>query len=90
MNLAYQSLPAVRALLENFLDGAIELLAVLRRQLFCGNHNHGNRSPIVVLTNLVQKLEAVHFGHHQVQHHQVGLPLAATWCVSSMAAPASV
>src|SRR4029079_9540366 len=60
------------ALLQDALDAAIEALAILTRYIFRGHHQDRNVAPFLTLANLVKKLEAVHLGHHEVEHDDVG------------------
>ena len=57
---------------QHLLDIAIQCDALLSRHVLRGHYNYGDRSPLVVLAELCEKLITVHFWHHQIQENQVG------------------
>ncbi len=52
---------------QHLLDIAIECDALLGGHVPRGHYNYGDRSPLVVLAELCEKLITVHFWHHQIQ-----------------------
>src|SRR6478752_6327579 len=64
--LLQQHLARVASLLENRLDMALQLATLFTAKIVGREHYDGNQTPIWVSTHPNGKLEAIHFGHHQV------------------------
>src|SRR5262245_53570087 len=62
------------ALLNNALDAAVESVAILLGQVFCGDDHDRDVLPVGASAQLVHELEPIHRRHHQVENNHVGPP----------------
>src|SRR5260370_12809282 len=58
-------------LVNDALDAPIETAAVLRRQVLAGNHYDRNVVPLRPTAHFVDELEAIHFGHDEIENNRV-------------------
>src|SRR5260370_16345662 len=59
------------ALVNDALDAPIETAAVLRRQVLAGNHYDRNVVPLRPTAHFVDELEAIHFGHDEIENNRI-------------------
>src|SRR5262249_52346005 len=62
------------ALLNNALDAAVESVAILLGQVFCGDDHDRDVLPVGASAQLVHELEPIHCRHHQVENDYVRPP----------------
>src|SRR4030095_9206489 len=70
-HLTQQLLAAVCPLLEDLFYIAIEALAVVRRQVPRCDHHDRNWPPCFVVTQRLDKREAIHLWHHEIEQDQL-------------------
>ena len=72
LNFSKQGLLGKSVFWQYLLHIAIQRDALLRGHVLRGHYNYGDRSPLVLLAELGEKLITVHSWHHQIQEDQVG------------------
>jgi hypothetical protein len=53
------------------LDSDIEPVAIFRSEVLGREHDHRNIPPVGSLMHLLDELEAIHFGHHEIENNGV-------------------
>src|SRR5579859_7074677 len=75
-HLGQQLIARVSALLNNLLYVDVQALAIINSVFHCCDYDNWDAPPVFVFANFLNKLKAIHFGHHQIEQNHPWMAVA--------------